>query len=285
MVKTFVQQTQAKYGLTLYLPSEEPDLDWPRWTEREQARACDDCGKLGFPTDSPYLPKHICYTCHLKREQKAHIQHEQPCDDGVNLYVYNNGVYRSVGYVSQFDSFAIAPYVDPSLLLGAAPPTIHVITLEHNALVEIQAHLAEALEKKLACYKPAEKESRKSHSYHFEHMAYQGVTYELELKWHERHREIRILFDGWDTTRGAIADGSIYKIYFKRGISYRDDSLLRHLNYPIPSPKTIDQLVQHYSGILSQEEISSALAKLEAMHCLEVVGRDVTITQTGRNIV
>ena len=70
LVKTFVQQTQAKYGLTLYLPSEEPDDECPRWSEREQARACTDCGKLGLPTNSPYLPKDLCYPCHLRRKHK-----------------------------------------------------------------------------------------------------------------------------------------------------------------------------------------------------------------------
>ena len=189
LVKTFVQQTQAKYGLTLYLPSEEPDDACPRWTEREQARACADCGKLGLPTDSPYLPKDICYTCHLKREQKARIQHEQPCDDGILLYVHKNGVYRSVRYATHFDRFALAPYVDPSLLPSATQGTIHVVTLEQHVLVAIQAHLADALHQKLASYEPAEKESRKRHFYHFDHITYQGITYELELKWHERHRE------------------------------------------------------------------------------------------------
>lgn len=91
LVKSFVQHTQAKYGLTLYLPSEEPDDECPRWPERARARACADCGKPGLPTASPYLPQDICYPCHLRREQRARIQQEQGYDEGVYLYVYQDG--------------------------------------------------------------------------------------------------------------------------------------------------------------------------------------------------
>jgi hypothetical protein len=285
LVKTFVQQTQATYGLTLYLPSEEPDDDCPRWTERALARACADCGKLGIPTDSPYLPKDICYTCHLRREQNARLQHEEAYDEGVTLYVVKDEVYRSVGYATYFESFALAPYVDPAQLPDLAPTGIHIVTLAPEALVTIQARLAEALAEKLAAYEPADKDSRKSHFYHFSSIHYQGVTYELEVKWHKLHGEISTLFHSWEITCEALAEGASYQFYFKRGITHRDDAFLRYLNYPTPSAKTVDQLVQHYRGVLTEQEVQRTLAKLEAMHCLIIAGGNVTSTQTGRNIV
>jgi hypothetical protein len=285
LVKMFVQQTQAKYGLTLYLPSEEPDDECPRWTERAQARACADCGKLGIPTDSPYLPKDICYNCHLRRERNARLQHDEAYDEGVTLYVVKDEVYRSVGYATHFESFAIAPYVDPALLPGSAPNSIHIVTLAPNTLLIIQARLAEALAQKLAAYEPADKDSRKSHFYHFVTIHYQGVTYELEVKWHPLHGEISTLFHSWEATCEAITDGAHYQLYFKRGITHRDDAFLRYLNYPTPSAKTVEQFVQQYRGVLTAQEVHHTLAKLEAMHCLTLVGGDVTITQTGRNIV
>ncbi|MDO7846834.1 hypothetical protein Q5H92_10735 [Hymenobacter sp. M29] len=285
LVKTFVQQTQRTYGLTLYLPSEEPDDECPRWTERAHARACADCGKLGFPSDSPYLPKDVCYRCHLRREQNARIRNEAACDDGVNLYVYKDGVHRSLGYATHFDSFAIAPYVDPARLPAPLPGGVHVVTLEKEALVDIHARLTADLTEQLSSYEPAEKDARKSHFYHFEEINYQGVAYELEVKLHRLHRDISRVFHAWAGTQQAIADGASYWIYFKRGITHRDDAVLRYLNYPTPSPKRMDQVVQHYHGILTEQEVSRTLAKLEAMHCLERVGRDVTISQTGSNIV
>ncbi|MGI4736202.1 MAG: hypothetical protein ACRYG7_13580 [Janthinobacterium lividum] len=285
LVKTFVKQTQAKYGLTLYLPAEEPDDECPRWTERAQARACADCGKLGIPTDSPYLPKNICYRCHLRREQNARVQHDEASDEGVYLNVYTDGVYRSLSYATHFERFALAPYVEPALLLNFTPATIQVVTLEQDALRAIQARLADALAEKLASYEPTDKGSRKSPFYQFTTIRYQDVPYELELKWHELHRDINDLFHSWDAIGQAIADGSSYKIYFKRGITHRDDSLLRYLNYPTPSPKTMDQLIEHYRGVLTEQEINRTLVKLEAMQCLEVADRTITITQMGSNIL
>lgn len=285
LVKTFVQQTQAKYGLTLFLPSEEPDDDCPRWTERAQARACADCGKLGLPTDSAYLPKDICYNCHLRRERKARLQQEETYDEGVNLYVVKDEVYRSLGYATYFESFTIAPYVNPALLQGFAPNAIHIVTLAQDDLLLIQAQLAEALAEKLVAYEPADKDSHKSHFYHFDTICYQGVTYELEIKWHKLHEQLSNLFRSWETTREAIADGASYQFYFKRGITHRDDSLLRYLNYPTPSAKAVDQFVQHYRGVLAEQEVHRTLVKLEAMHCLTLANGSVTITQTGRHIV
>lgn len=285
LVKAFVAQTQATYGLTLYLPSEEPDDECLRWTERAHARACLDCGKLGKPTDSPYLPKDICYNCHLRREQRARLQLEQAYDGGINWYVYGQGQYRKVAYATQFESFVIAPYVDPALVQGFLPDTIHVVTLEQDALLSIQAGLADALAAKLAAYEPAEKDTPKSRFYDFVLMPYQGVTYELEVQCHALHREISTLFHGWETTRNALLEGASYKLYFKHGITYRDEAVLRYLTYPTPSPKPIHQLLEQYQGILTEQQVQHTLAKLEAMHCLEIVASDVTITQTGRNIV
>jgi len=69
LAKKFGRSAAEKYGLTFYFPSDrEPDDDCPRWTQRHLAIKCLDCEKLIIPTDSPYLPKDICYNCHLKRE-------------------------------------------------------------------------------------------------------------------------------------------------------------------------------------------------------------------------
>ena len=69
LTKQWGQLAIEKYDLTFYFPSDkEPDDDCPAWSERHLAIKCADCSKLIIPTDSPYLPKDICYNCHLKRE-------------------------------------------------------------------------------------------------------------------------------------------------------------------------------------------------------------------------
>jgi hypothetical protein len=64
----------AKYRLIFYMPSEEPDEDCPSWADRHKGISCADCGKLIIPTTGPYLPKDICYSCHLKREFSENLK-------------------------------------------------------------------------------------------------------------------------------------------------------------------------------------------------------------------
>ena len=68
LAKEIGAQAKAKYNLRFYMPSEEPDNDCPSWTDRHKGINCADCTKLIIPSTSPYLPKGICYSCHLKRE-------------------------------------------------------------------------------------------------------------------------------------------------------------------------------------------------------------------------
>lgn len=66
------EKLKKKYQLEFFFPSPiHPDDDCPRWTEKDKAIHCADCNKLIIPTDSPYLPKDICYNCHLVHESKS----------------------------------------------------------------------------------------------------------------------------------------------------------------------------------------------------------------------
>ncbi len=92
------EKATGQYGLQFYFPSQEPDDDSPCWTDRLLAVACEDCQKLIIPTTSPYLPKEVCYRCHLKRKQNEEISQDQPCPEGVNLFLHQKGNYEHLGY-------------------------------------------------------------------------------------------------------------------------------------------------------------------------------------------
>lgn len=69
--QNIAKQLKDKFDLEIYFPSpNEPDDDCPRWWEQDKAINCADCNKLIIPTTSQYLPKDVCYNCHLKRERK-----------------------------------------------------------------------------------------------------------------------------------------------------------------------------------------------------------------------
>ena len=73
------------YGVPFFFPSpREPDDGCPNWWEQDKAIHCEDCDKLIIPTDSPHLPKEVCYPCHIKREADEKVRKDEPSSpDGV----------------------------------------------------------------------------------------------------------------------------------------------------------------------------------------------------------
>jgi hypothetical protein len=60
-----------KLRIPFWFPSpNEPDDGCPHWWQQDAAIPCQDCGKPIIPTTSPYLPKEVCYPCHLRRERR-----------------------------------------------------------------------------------------------------------------------------------------------------------------------------------------------------------------------
>lgn len=112
LIREWGHKAAEKFDLTFYFPSEnEPDDNCPGWHQRHLAVNCKDCNKLIIPTDSPYLPKEICYSCHLLRERNQEIQNDTPYDERVTMFLSNGEVDEHIGYCSFFKDFAIAPYI------------------------------------------------------------------------------------------------------------------------------------------------------------------------------
>ncbi|WP_375559489.1 hypothetical protein ACE193_17365 [Bernardetia sp. OM2101] len=76
-----------KYNIPFWFPaSEAPDDDCPSWLQRDKGIHCADCNKLIIPTDSSYLPKDICYSCHLRREAKKNFSNDISTNDELTIY-------------------------------------------------------------------------------------------------------------------------------------------------------------------------------------------------------
>lgn len=76
-----------QYNIPFWFPaSEAPDDDCPSWLQRDKGINCADCNKLIIPTDSPYLPKDICYSCHRERESKEEFSNDTPTNDELTIY-------------------------------------------------------------------------------------------------------------------------------------------------------------------------------------------------------
>ncbi|WP_291728516.1 hypothetical protein [Bernardetia sp.] len=80
-----------RYNIPFWFPaSEAPDNDCPSWLQRNQGIHCADCNKLIIPTDSPYLPKDICYSCHTERKSKKEFNNDVSTNDELTIYKVNS---------------------------------------------------------------------------------------------------------------------------------------------------------------------------------------------------
>ncbi|WP_147243334.1 hypothetical protein [Chitinophaga flava] len=286
LTKEWGQKAIKKYGLTFYFPSDkEPDDNCPGWTDRHLAINCADCNKLIIPTDSPYLPKEICYHCHLTRESNEKIKNAVPYDNGVTMYLFRNEEYKQIGYCSYFESFTIAPFIQHHVKHQLIEQAINVVTLDQPDIIALKEQLEHTLENKLATYQRGEIEERMKLFVSFYTCTYKGKQYELMNKYNEAHRLIIELISSWETAEEAISENYSYKIIFKKGITYRDDAILRFVNYVSKGTAAISAINKQYTGVLTEAIVMDTIKKLEQIGCLEISGDEVSITRTGKNIV
>lgn len=286
LAKEFGEKAIKKYNLEFYFPSDkEPDDDCPKWTDRHLAIKCEDCNKLIIPTDSPYLPKDVCYNCHLRREHNERIKQEEPCDDGVTMYLSKNEEYESIGYCTHFKDFTIAPFINDKVQIRLTEKSISEVILDNTDIIELNEQLEKVLKEKLVNYKKPDIDSKMKRFVQTHKVEYSGIEYELAGRFNIEHEEISKLIYSIKTTQKAISENYIYKIYFKKGISYRDDTVLRFINYVCKGSTDIQAVNNNYKGILTESEVLQTLKKLEQLNCLKIDNEKISITRTGKNIV
>jgi DNA polymerase I-like protein with 3'-5' exonuclease and polymerase domains len=114
---------------------------------------------------------------------------------------------------------------------------------------------------------------------------YKGKKYKLIERLNSHHQIIRKLLGSLETAKKAQSEKYEYKVYFRKGMTYRDDSILRFINYPQKGRTTIKELEQNYKGVLSLEEIEKSLVKLVELNCLSVEDSKIEITDIATKIL
>jgi hypothetical protein len=275
----------AKYKLEFFFPSPlNPDDDCPRWTQKDVAINCADCEKLIIPTDSPYLPKDICYNCHLTREQNERVKTKKPNDDGVNLFLYKENEFRKLGYASKFESFPISNFIDFQLTTKA-PKSIEVIKIKNEKVKSIAHKLEVSIENELESYEPPEIDEPKSKFAAIKKVTFKNEEYQLMQRFNSHHQNISRLISSYNQTLTAVKEGYEYHIYFKNGFTYRDDSFLRFVNFVKEGSAKKDDIISNYNRILTESEVLETIEELNKVKCLDLSNNTVSITQLGKNIL
>ncbi|UPK68494.1 hypothetical protein [Chitinophaga filiformis] len=286
LAEQFGSSASKKYNLTFYFPSpKHADEDCPTWEERHLAITCADCHKLIIPTDSPYLPKDICYDCHLTRERDKELKDDEPCDEGVHMYMCKDGEYEHLGYSTYFDSFTIAPFIDEKVKKRLTKNPVDVVELGREDIIELKCKLEDALSEKLKSYTKPVINERMRKFLITDTIEYKGKDYEITRNSNHEHMEISNFIYSVQTAEKAIAGNYIYKIYFKNGFTYRDDHFLRFIHYVCQGATNIVNINSEHKHILTDTEIMRTLKKLEQVHCVTIYNGEVSITQMGRCLV
>jgi len=286
MMNEWGSRAAEKYGLTFYFPAgDEPDDDCPGWDKRHLAIKCADCGKLIIPRDNSYLPKGICHHCNSKRGQNEKLIKAEPYDDGVTMCLSKDGKYEEIGYSTYFKGLTIAPFINDLVQRRLGNGIINIVTLDTNDISALKKDIEKALASELAEYEMPVLDERKKKFVRLYTVAYKGTEYELMDKFNQSHQKISELIHAFNTAVTAIARDYQYELFFKNGITYRDDSILRFVNFVCKGSASIPDIKARYANVLTDEEVMDTLRKLEQAGCLDIHDSEARITPVGKNIV
>ncbi|NIG53901.1 hypothetical protein [Chitinophaga sp. Cy-1792] len=287
LAKALGKHANEKYGITFYFPSpDEPDDDCPSWTQRHLAINCADCNKLIIPTTSPYLSKDACYNCHLRRESNDKLRKAAPCNEGFHLYISDGNNEERNAYSTNFEGLSLAPYIQHLVDIKNPSDVINIIIIPTAGLPEIIGKLEESLEHHLSNFSEAPEQKLSGYARHVTIANYKGKSYRLlNHPMYRPHYEISDLIDTLEELNQTYASNKHFKVIFKNGINSRDDSILRFIYYVSKGSATISDIEKRYTGVLSTEEITSTLHKLQSLQCVEIIDNTVSILQKGRYII
>jgi hypothetical protein len=287
LAKELGEKAAKKYDLEFYFPSpNEPDDDCPEWTERHLAINCQSCDKLIIPTTSPYLPKHICYNCHLLQEQNKKLINNEPIQDGIILYLSNSDRTEKIGFYGGYEYLFLSKFNIPNLFESDENEFIKVLILKNEELLKLKDNIEKALDSKLGEYiAPEINENEQRFSKSIYEVEYNDVKYTLESRRNKDHSYILESITALKHITRALAENYNLNICFSHGFKYQQDSILRYINYVKGGITNIDEIKEHYKKLLSIEDILKTIEELSAYECLTFDGFNISITPLGQNIV
>jgi hypothetical protein len=197
--------------------------------------------------------------------------------------------YNHLGYSSFFDGFPIAPFIDDTVQARREKRLVDIVTLDKLDISIIKEKIEQALDEKVAVYRSAEfppdfPENFKSNIKRYT-VEYKGIKYELIERFNKEHSKIGRLIWALEMVDKAISGNYCFKIYFKNGFTYRDDAVLRFVNFVSDGSTSLAAIVQQYSGILTETEVHDTVVKMEKAGCLTIEGEIVQTTDVTRKLL
>jgi hypothetical protein len=218
----------------------------------------------------------------LTREQNEKIKKDKVDDDDVNIFLFKDGKYKKVGAAHDFKRFPMAAFIEYENRTRK-DPGINILQLEEEQIRTIAQKLEEKIDKKLENYQSPELQPK--YTKRIREVNYKGREYKLMEKFGLHPENISSLIYAYNETTSALKERYEYRIYFKSGFTYRDDSFLRFINFVQNGKSKMNEIAVKYEAILSEPEVQSTINKLIDLGCLKSDGTNISITQLGKNIL
>ncbi len=169
--------------------------------------------------------------------------------------------------------------------INKASKSIEVIIIKNENVKSIAHNLEISIKNELESYEPPEIKNLKPQFTAIKKTFFKNKEYLLMQKFNSHHRKILRLIRSYNKTLTAIEENYEYYIYFKNGLTYRDDSFLRFVNFVKKGSAKKSDIISHYNGILTEAEVLETINELNTVKLLEFSDDNISITQLGKNIL
>lgn len=281
---TVAKHLAEKLGCELWFPSpDQPDDDNPSYAERATAVSCSDCSKLFKPSQSPHLPKDICYHCSLNRSTKAKLGREPGDDDPHALGIYLVLDTASGQDVRQLLYCSAASDTFERLQgffrrLNEPEALLHDRVLSVRVTTELSAVTTQELAAALATYSAPTDDFKRRFCREVE---WDGARFLLDLHFDRHHQLIAELVHLARCLREAVSSGGALRIYTNAGVKYRDVHVLRKLQ-AAEGAINLSDVISHWAEQLgSASAVHESIERLRMVGCLVVQEGKVSLTCKG----
>ena len=272
-----------KHNAEFYFPSpNEWSKDCPDWWESKTAFKCEDCGTPIIQTDSKYLPKEVCYPCHLTREQNERLKNDQTTEDRYSFYNINVEELPILNYSTNLESLIVYQYLDKKEIENNFKGNFGTYLIDRNKLIELKTKLENGIDKILLEYNKPDLPKRMTKLNGTTNIIYKEVRYELYSHF---DRNLIHLISNYNDYQKAINDGGQYKLFGLKEITKRDDSILRFIVYKCKGECDINKVVGNYNDVISKNEVEEVIQRLVEVGCLLSQNDTVQITSDGKSII
>ncbi|RBL92427.1 hypothetical protein [Chitinophaga flava] len=275
LAKEWGKMAIQQYGLEFYFPSPDyPEPDCPFWTERQQGIHCTDCGKLIKPSTTD-LPKKICYHCAQKRKSKEALQSDEPLYNVAHLVKIVNEKPESLfpGHFNEFKDLFPPLLEDIDTTAWENTDNWTAADIPLAAMLKWKEQHSQDIRDELQPFK--------TYKHHLDQLEFEGTKYYFDDAEFESYNRLYYVIIGYNIIADALEEGSPFRLYFGRNITYREDVFMHFIRNAGDGPISIAVIMEHYKDMLSPEEITAILQQLVQKGGLLIQDDHISVTQIG----